>query len=75
MRDGAIDLDDLIVSLRELSPDELVARGLSVEGTFDAVDDPILIGPDGLPIETWREGYPYDERMTRAEYEAPSRSS
>jgi polyphosphate kinase 2 len=31
--------------------------------------DPVLIGPDGRPVETWREGYPYDERMSRAEYE------
>jgi polyphosphate kinase 2 len=35
----------------------------------DAVDDPVLIGPDGEPVETWREGYPYDERMSRATYE------
>jgi polyphosphate kinase 2 len=32
-------------------------------------DDPVLIGPDGEPVETWREGYPYDERMSRDEYE------
>jgi hypothetical protein len=24
----------------------------------NADDDPILIGPDGKPIETWWEGYP-----------------
>ena len=29
----------------------------------DSVDDRRLIGPDGTAIETWREGYPYDERM------------
>jgi polyphosphate kinase 2 len=31
--------------------------------------DPVLIGPDGRPVETWREGYPYDERMSREEYD------
>ncbi|MHA6792083.1 polyphosphate kinase 2 [Pseudonocardia bannensis] len=32
-------------------------------------DDPVLIGPDGRPVDTWREGYPYPERMARAEYD------
>ncbi|MGI3780393.1 MAG: polyphosphate kinase 2 [Janthinobacterium lividum] len=31
--------------------------------------DPDLIGPDGNPIESWREGYPYPERMERDVYE------
>ena len=30
-------------------------------------DDPVLLQADGTPIETWRENYPYDERMTRDE--------
>ena len=66
-------LADLIASLRELSDEELAARGYDVQGTFDEVDDPILIGPDGVPVETWREGYPYDSRMTRDEYEHTKR--
>ena len=37
-------------------------------------DDRDLIGPDGRAIETWREGYPYDERMSRREYERVKRS-
>src|ERR1700740_821592 len=32
-------------------------------------DDPILLDRDGNHIETWRERYPYDERMSRDEYE------
>lgn len=31
--------------------------------------DPDLIDPGGNPIETWREDYPYDDRMTRDQYE------
>ncbi|MCT1690483.1 polyphosphate kinase 2 [Brevibacterium sp. p3-SID960] len=31
--------------------------------------DPDLIDPMGRAVETWREGYPYDERMSREEYE------
>ncbi len=69
----AVDLDEAITWLRELSVEELVARGLSVEGTFDEVDDPVLLGPDGEPVESWREGHPYDERMSREEYERAKR--
>ena len=29
----------------------------------------MLLTDDGTPIETWRERYPYDERMSRKEYE------
>jgi polyphosphate kinase len=67
------DVDDVINALRELSPDELVAHGISVAETWDEIDDPVLIGADGLPIETWREGYPYQSKMTRHEYELTKR--
>ena len=54
------------------------------EGTLDTVrrsmrtvavhrDDGELFGPDGRRIETWREGYPYDERLPRKEYEREKR--
>ncbi|MGY1606151.1 MULTISPECIES: polyphosphate kinase 2 [unclassified Geodermatophilus] len=36
-------------------------------------DDRELFGPDGLRVETWREGYPYTERMERREYEVEKR--
>ena len=32
-------------------------------------DDPVLITPDGQRVDTWREDYPYEERMSRDEYE------
>ena len=40
----------------------------------DVHDDPVLIGPDGQPVTTWQEDYPYDVRMTRREYEVAKRS-
>lgn len=67
------DIDRLIEAFRSMSAEEIVARGFTVEGTFDQVDDPILLGPDGLPVNTWREDYPYDERMSRSEYESLKR--
>src|ERR1700760_2769247 len=44
------------------------------EESEDSIDDRLLVGPDGKAVETWREGYPYDERMTRDEYEDTKRS-
>ena len=46
----------------------------------DHDDDPILIDPDGSAVDTWRENYPYDERMPREEYDeaevpAPGRAA
>ena len=32
--------------------------GFVVDGADE--DDPSLIMPDGSPVETWRENYPYD---------------
>jgi len=46
---------------------ELLA-GLTVDDD-DEHDDPVLRYADGRTVETWREDYPYPERLTRAEYE------
>ena len=32
-------------------------------------DDPVLRNADGSQVDTWREEYPYPERMTREEYD------
>lgn len=37
-------------------------------------DDPVLITPDGHRVDTWRENYPYSERIGREEYETTKRS-
>ena len=39
----------------------------------DDEEDPVLLQPDGTVVDTWREGYPYSERMSRAEYERAKR--
>ncbi len=36
-------------------------------------DDPVLLRADGTPIDTWREGYPYGERLPREVYERDKR--
>ncbi len=48
--------------------DRDLLAGLTVEDD-DEHDDPVLRYADGRTVETWREDYPYDERMTRPEYE------
>jgi polyphosphate kinase 2 len=71
--ESVVDLSDIIDALQDLSAEELLANGLSADSTWDEIDDPVLLGPNGLPIETWREGYPYDQRMSRSEYEVTKR--
>ncbi|MFC4506468.1 MULTISPECIES: polyphosphate kinase 2 [Streptomyces] len=36
---------------------------------YSDYDDPVLVRPDGSTVDTWRENYPYPQRMERKEYE------
>jgi polyphosphate kinase 2 len=47
--------------------DLAILAGLRVVDNDD--DDPVLLWPDGTPVDTWREDYPYDVRMTREYYD------
>jgi len=58
-----LDIDvDLSQHLDELDLDET-----------DDDDEPVLRWKDGRLVDTWREGYPYDERMPRPDYEIAKR--
>ncbi|MDO5711001.1 MAG: polyphosphate kinase 2, partial [Micrococcales bacterium] len=57
----------LLENMREYI-DKLRRDGYTVRSD-DHGSDPDLIDPGGSAVDTWREGYPYDERMTRDEYE------
>src|SRR2546429_1034001 len=39
----------------------------------DDDDDPVLLTKDGEPVDTWRESYPYQERMDRQDYDREKR--
>jgi hypothetical protein len=39
----------------------------------DEDDDPVRLRADGSPVDTWREGYPYGERLAREIYERDRR--
>ena len=51
--------------------DLALLAGLTVVDDDD--DDPVLLWPDGTPVETWREEYPYKERLDRPTYEREKR--
>ncbi|WP_432520562.1 polyphosphate kinase 2 [Kineococcus sp. SYSU DK006] len=40
---------------------------------LDDEDEPVLLRADGSPVDTWREDYPYPERLSRQEYDAQKR--
>jgi polyphosphate kinase len=60
-----------LVDLSGTTDPLLLPPGLRVVDDDD--DDPVLLRPDGTIVETWREGYPYQERMTREEYDTAKR--
>jgi polyphosphate kinase len=47
--------------------DRLQIAGHTIGEDHD--DDPVLIDPEGRAVDTWRDNYPYDERMQRPEYD------
>ena len=61
---------DLMTQLEELK-ERYGNEEFTVEELDD--DDPILRGVDGTIVDTWRESYPYAERMSTDEYELEKR--
>ncbi len=47
--------------------DRLRIEGHTVGDDHD--DDPVLLDPQGRAVDTWRENYPYEERMSREQYD------
>jgi polyphosphate kinase 2 len=46
----------------------VLIKGLRVDDG-DEHDDPVLLWPDGRRVDTWREEYPYPEKLSRRDYE------
>jgi polyphosphate kinase 2 (PPK2 family) len=59
--------------MREVNLDDLSTDGHEYTVDDEDDDDPVLLDRDGNRVETWRQGYPYDERMARKEYEQVKR--
>jgi polyphosphate kinase 2 len=67
-------VDVLPDDMRELVENTPLVEHLSeLRVDSDDEDDPVLLRPDGTVVDTWREGYPYDERMSRDEYDRTKR--
>jgi len=60
--------DDFNAIPANWASDRDLLAGLWVDDD-DEHDDPVLRYADGRTVDTWREDYPYSERMTRQEYE------
>ena len=56
----------MILNVREYI-DRLHIDGHSLGEDHD--DDPVLLDPAGQAVDTWRENYPYDERLDRDVYD------
>jgi polyphosphate kinase 2 len=56
-----------------VTEDELLDLDGDYKVEDDGDDDPVLLRADGGPVDTWREEYPYDERMDREEYDRHKR--
>ncbi len=50
---------------------DLLVEGYTAD--FRDVDEPVLRNADGSEVETWRDNYPFTERMRRAEYDRAKR--
>ena len=62
-------LQDIRVPL----PSDLVSHLDELRVVYTDDDEPVLVRLDGERVDTWREGYPYDERMSRADYDRDKR--
>ena len=63
-------MTDLQIQLEQLK-ERYGADDFTVEELDD--DDPILRAVDGTIVDTWREGYPYAERLSTECYERQKR--
>jgi polyphosphate kinase 2 len=61
-------MTELDIDLEDLATTE---HGYTVDDSDD--DDPVLLDRSGNSIDTWRERYPYDDRMPNDEYERVKR--
>ncbi|GLW21656.1 MULTISPECIES: polyphosphate kinase 2 [Microbispora] len=52
---------------------ELLRRTPGLKVLDDDDDDPVLVRADGGPVDTWREHYPYDHRISRQDYDRQKR--
>ncbi|CAA9260515.1 MAG: Polyphosphate kinase 2 [uncultured Corynebacteriales bacterium] len=55
------------------NPPDLAAQLEKLRVDVDSDGEPVLVQEDGTIVDTWRQGYPYQERMPRKEYDREKR--
>jgi polyphosphate kinase 2 len=55
------------------NPPDLEEELAHLRVDVDADGEPVLLREDGTIVDTWKEGYPYGERMSRTEYDRDKR--
>jgi polyphosphate kinase len=55
------------------NPPDLAEELAHLRVDIDSDGEPVLLREDGTVVDTWRQGYPYDERLSRKEYERSKR--
>ena len=55
------------------APDTDLVSELGFRVLDDEDDDPVLLQADGTPVDTWRQDYPYRERLPREVYDRDKR--
>jgi polyphosphate kinase len=69
-----VSADDQVIDVRTAAKSSDLLEELPDLRVDDRDDDePVLVRADGRPVATWRERYPYPERMGREEYERTKR--
>ena len=55
------------------NPPDLAEELAHLRVDIDSDGEPVLLREDGTIVDTWRQGYPYDDRLSRKEYDRTKR--
>jgi polyphosphate kinase 2 len=62
-----------VASAGRANPPDLAHELAHLRVDVDSDGEPVLVREDGTVVDTWRQGYPYEERLSRREYERTKR--
>jgi polyphosphate kinase len=62
-----------VAAVHPENPPDLAAQLEALRVDIDDDGEPVLIRKDGSVVDTWRQGYPYRERMSRPVYDREKR--
>jgi polyphosphate kinase len=62
-----------IASGGRANPPDLAEELAHLRVDMDSDGEPVLLRENGTVVDTWRQGYPYEERLSRTEYDRTKR--